>query len=243
MAEEDTPANDEEISEEAQNQDPSEEAQASSDESATDMPADDSADEESMSQEEIDASLEASASADAEAADPNEPAQVDAEVAEGEAGPAATEEGEIPASAGEFQGKVEVDHDVVERLLQDAVVGYEDIFNGTALDPNIAASLGEGSMATIPTGAGSPIEDNIKLLQDVNMRVKVELGRGKMYLKDVLRLGQGSVVELERLAGDPLEIYVNEKVIARGEVLVLNENFCIRITEIFDAADLLAVRA
>ena len=61
-----------------------------------------------------------------------------------------------------------------------------------------------------------------------------------MYLKDILRLAQGSVVELERLAGDPLDIYVNEKVIARGEVLVLNENFCIRITEIFSPAEVLA---
>ena len=69
----------------------------------------------------------------------------------------------------------------------------------------------------------------LELLKDVHMKVKVELGRGRMYLKDILRLGQGSVVELERLAGDPLDIYVNEKVIARGEGLVLNENFCIRI--------------
>ena len=71
---------------------------------------------------------------------------------------------------------------------------------------------------------------------------EVELGRGRMYLKDILRLGQGSVVELERLAGDPLDIYVNDKVIARGEVLVLNENFCIRITEICNPEEMLKLR-
>ncbi|GMV24948.1 MAG: hypothetical protein AMXMBFR58_09790 [Phycisphaerae bacterium] len=72
----------------------------------------------------------------------------------------------------------------------------------------------------------------IDLLADVNLNVKIELGRTRMLVSDVLRLAEGSVVELDKLAGDPVDIYVNDRPIARGEVLVLNENFCVRINEI-----------
>ncbi|MBL8963014.1 MAG: flagellar motor switch protein FliN [Phycisphaerae bacterium] len=72
----------------------------------------------------------------------------------------------------------------------------------------------------------------IDLLSDVNLNVKIELGRTRMLVNDVLKLGEGSVVELDKLAGDPVDIYVNDRPIARGEVLVLNENFCVRINEI-----------
>ena len=82
-------------------------------------------------------------------------------------------------------------------------------------------------------------EKCLDLLRDVSLKVKVELGRGKMLLKDILRLCRGSVVELEKLAGDPLDIYANERLIARGEVLIMNENFCIRITEILSTEDCL----
>lgn len=70
------------------------------------------------------------------------------------------------------------------------------------------------------------------LLADVNLNVKIELGRTRMLVEDVLRLSEGSVVELDKLAGDPVDVYVNERHIARGEVLVLNDNFCVRINEI-----------
>jgi flagellar motor switch protein FliN/FliY len=81
--------------------------------------------------------------------------------------------------------------------------------------------------------------DQIELLKDVHVKVRVELGRGAMFLRDILRLSNGSVVELEKLAGDPLDIYVNDRLIAKGEVLVLNENFCIRVTEIFSPREVL----
>lgn len=82
---------------------------------------------------------------------------------------------------------------------------------------------------------GSPVTAStraIDLLSDVNLNVKIELGRTRMLVNDVLKLGEGSVVELDKLAGDPVDIYVNDRPIARGEVLVLNENFCVRINEI-----------
>ncbi len=75
----------------------------------------------------------------------------------------------------------------------------------------------------------------IELLNDVELDVKIELGRTQMFIEDVLKLGEGAVVELDKLAGDPVDVLVNEKVVARGEVLVLNDNFCVRISEIVAA--------
>ncbi len=74
--------------------------------------------------------------------------------------------------------------------------------------------------------------EGIDLLADVNLHVKIELGRTRMLVEDVLRLGEGSVVELDKLAGDPVDVFVNDRRVARGEVLVLNDNFCVRINEI-----------
>ena len=73
---------------------------------------------------------------------------------------------------------------------------------------------------------------SIDLLRDVDLNVKIELGRSRMLVEDVLKLGEGSVVELDKLAGDPVDVFVNDRLVARGEVLVLNDNFCVRINEI-----------
>ncbi len=75
-------------------------------------------------------------------------------------------------------------------------------------------------------------KQSIQLLKDVGLHVKIELGRSRMLVEDVLRLGEGSVVELDKLAGDPVDVFVNERLVARGEVLVLNDNFCVRVNEI-----------
>ncbi|MEE9404641.1 MAG: flagellar motor switch protein FliN [Algisphaera sp.] len=72
----------------------------------------------------------------------------------------------------------------------------------------------------------------IELLGDVDLNVTVELGRTEMLVEDVLKLSGGSVVELDKLAGDPVDVLVNGRLVARGEVLVLNDNFCIRVSEI-----------
>ncbi len=74
----------------------------------------------------------------------------------------------------------------------------------------------------------------LDLLSDVELDVRIELGRTEMYIEDVLRLGVGAVVELNKLAGDPVDVYVNEQLVARGEVLVLNDNFCVRINDIVE---------
>lgn len=73
---------------------------------------------------------------------------------------------------------------------------------------------------------------SMDFLSDVNLNVKIELGRTRMLVEDVLKLSEGAVVELDKLAGDPVDVYVNDRHVARGEVLVLNDNFCVRISEI-----------
>ena len=72
----------------------------------------------------------------------------------------------------------------------------------------------------------------VTMLSDVNLRVKIELGRTRMLVEDVLKLSEGSVVELDKLAGDPVDVYINDRLVARGEVLVLNDSFCVRISEV-----------
>lgn len=88
------------------------------------------------------------------------------------------------------------------------------------------------------TGAPASGEKaTIELLRDVDLDVRIELGRTQMYLEDVLKLRRGAVVPLEKLAGDPVDIFVNGRLIARGEVLVMNDNFCIRVAELLAGDD------
>ena len=75
-------------------------------------------------------------------------------------------------------------------------------------------------------------EANLDLILDIPLSVTVELGRSKMLINDLLQLGQGSVIELTKLVGDPLEVLVNNKLVARGEVVVVNEKFGVRLTDI-----------
>ncbi len=78
---------------------------------------------------------------------------------------------------------------------------------------------------------GGP-QGNIKLLLDVPLKVTVSLGSTKMLIKDLLHLGPGSIIELSKIAGDPMDIYIGEKLIARGEVVVVNDLFGVRIIDI-----------
>jgi flagellar motor switch protein FliN/FliY len=75
-------------------------------------------------------------------------------------------------------------------------------------------------------------ERTLDFILDIPLEVSVELGRTRMVINDLLQLGQGSVIELTKLAGEPLEILVNNKLVARGEVVVVNEKFGVRVTDI-----------
>ena len=90
-----------------------------------------------------------------------------------------------------------------------------------------------GGMAAPPAGAsGGGIPPNIDRLMDVNLSVTVELGRTRQTLEHVLNLGEQSLVELDKQVGDPIDILVNGKIFARGEVVTVAENFGVRITEL-----------
>ncbi|MCH7814684.1 MAG: flagellar motor switch protein FliN [Planctomycetes bacterium] len=109
-----------------------------------------------------------------------------------------------------------------------------------------AAGGPEGTPLDMPdfTGQGDEgkLLHGIELLHDVGLRVKIELGRTDMLVENVLKLGEGSVVELDKLAGDPVDVFANDRLIARGEVLVLNDNFCVRISEIVSGTGRMAAR-
>ena len=73
---------------------------------------------------------------------------------------------------------------------------------------------------------------NLDFLLDVYLQVTVEVGRTRMTIQDLLQLGQGSVIELTKLAGEPLDVYINDRLVARGEAVIVNEKFGVRITDI-----------
>ena len=120
---------------------------------------------------------------------------------------------------------------------EEAVQSVEDA--AQAVQAAVGATVPDGPMDLPDLSNGSaPVEEDptgMNLLNDVSLRVKIELGRTLMFVEDVLKLNTDSVIELDKAAGDPVDIYVNERHVARGEVLVLNENFCVRISEIINA--------
>ncbi|MFN7824445.1 MAG: flagellar motor switch protein FliN [Pseudobdellovibrionaceae bacterium] len=104
---------------------------------------------------------------------------------------------------------------------------------------------GSGSGGNGGGGSGSggspemdPASDrNLQMIMDIPLRVTVELGRTKMPVSELLNLGQGSVIELNKLAGEPMEVLVNDKLIARGEAVVVNEKFGVRLTDIISTKE------
>lgn len=85
-------------------------------------------------------------------------------------------------------------------------------------------------------GARSPQRD-INFILDVPLELSVVIGRTKILIQELLQLGQGSVIALDKLAGEPMEVYVNDRLIGRGEVVVVNEKFGIRVTDIISATE------
>ena len=86
-------------------------------------------------------------------------------------------------------------------------------------------------------GPKRPLSDDMDFLLDIPLEISVELGRTKMLINDLLHLGQGSVIELSKLAGETLEIFANQKLVARGEVVVVNEKYGIRLSEIISPSE------
>ncbi len=91
--------------------------------------------------------------------------------------------------------------------------------------------------AAVAAGATTAKDRNLNLILDIPLRVTVELGRTKMPVSELLNLTQGSVIELTKLAGEPMEVLVNDKLIARGEAVVVNEKFGVRLTDIISPSE------
>ena len=106
----------------------------------------------------------------------------------------------------------------------EALEDIEDIDAGEDADE----ALDEAGKSAVPSGKAKSLD----LILDIPLTVSVELGRSKMLINDLLQLGQGSVIELTKLVGEPLEVLVNQKLVARGEVVVVNEKFGVRLTDI-----------
>ncbi len=94
------------------------------------------------------------------------------------------------------------------------------------------ARVNPAQFASFDDFGGQKQSNGIDLLLDVPLRVSVVLGRATLSIRDVLNLGQGSVVELDKMAGEPVDIVANDKLIAHGEVVVVDENFGVRVTDI-----------
>jgi len=134
-----------------------------------------------------------------------------------------------PGGAAPTPGDTEAASGDADRAMEQALAGAKASLSEIEAELADAEAAAGGGQA----GAGGDEADpGIELLGDVDLDVTIQLGRTEMLLEDVLRLGEGSVVELDKLAGDPVDVFVNGRLVARGEVLVLNDNFCIRISEI-----------
>jgi len=111
-----------------------------------------------------------------------------------------------------------------------------DVYSGTAQTSQPqAGGVGVQPVQFAPLSqpqGQTTVPGNIGLLMDVSMQLTVELGRTKMLIKDILGMGEGTIVELDKLAGEPVDLLVNGKLIAKGEVVVIDENFGVRVTDI-----------
>ena len=118
----------------------------------------------------------------------------------------------------------------------DGNTGQQDFRNADPKESDPASSaggpqkLGDASAGSNSSAVDSSV--NMEFLLDISLDVTVELGRTKMLINDMLKLGQGSVIELSKLAGESLDILANQKPIARGEVVVVNDKYGVRLTEV-----------
>lgn len=106
---------------------------------------------------------------------------------------------------------------------------------GLNLDKDLdeAMNASESSEPKQPRKVVSKFDfSKLKMILDVPLKVSVEIGRTKMLVNDLLQLGQGSVIELDKIAGEPMEILINDKLVAMGEVVVVNEKFGVRLTDV-----------
>jgi flagellar motor switch protein FliN len=118
-------------------------------------------------------------------------------------------------------------HSDADSILNDAEAALREVENSLR-----APKMQQYRLDELIGTDGPPEKVSMDLLRDVTLDLKIELGRTRMHLDEILQLRKGSVVTLDKLAGDPVDVYVNGRLVARGEVLVLNDNFCVRVAEL-----------
>lgn len=143
-----------------------------------------------------------------------------------------------PAAGGDPPGGAPAGDAMAEQASIDELLRQASFDDPTALGsgPRAAPEADEYKLPNFQQVMQDAQASSIDLLRDVDLNVKIELGRARMLVEDVLKLSEGSVVELDKLAGDPVDVFVNDRLVARGEVLVLNDNFCVRVNEIVAGA-------
>jgi flagellar motor switch protein FliN len=109
--------------------------------------------------------------------------------------------------------------------------------NEDPAQPAAFEALSEGAAAPAPTAGAKGGEVNIDVILDVPVTLSMEVGRTRIPIRNLLQLNQGSVVELDRAAGESLDVYVNGTLIAHGEVVVVNDKFGIRLTDVISPAE------
>ncbi|MBN2397396.1 MAG: flagellar motor switch protein FliN [Deltaproteobacteria bacterium] len=121
----------------------------------------------------------------------------------------------------------------------DEEIGWDDVQDELAAGAHPPAEREVSSVRFKEMQKGDVGESllDIDFILDIPLTVSVELGRGKMMISELLKLGRGSIVELSKLAGEPLDVFVNNRLIAMGEVVVANEKFGIRLTDVVPHAE------
>ena len=175
------------------------------------------------------------AEAEAESAELAEPAEAgEVAVAEGESGDVDAVEAEGDDGELKVVNDSDASEDDAEAAMMEMLEGLPtDDDKASADDINFgAATASRAEFQHLQEPVTPPDAHNIELLMDVDLPISIELGRTKMAISDILSLGSGSVVELNKLAGEPVDLLVNNKIVARGEVVVVDENFGLRITQL-----------
>ena len=128
--------------------------------------------------------------------------------------------------------------DIQETAQENKIISSKENEDILALDDTVEQQENEELITVRPvkfqtfedTPPNRSIKKNLDILQDISMHISVELGRTKSSIREVMELEEGSVVELDKIAGEQVEIYVNEKLVAKGEVIVIEDKFGVRIT-------------
>ena len=123
----------------------------------------------------------------------------------------------------------DAEKEMMEALAQEAAAKEQ---NAAAKKQEVAAST-----SSHPPQLNTSHDQNLNRILDIPLVLSAQLGNTRMLIKDLLQLGPGSIVELDKLAGEPLEVLVNERLVARGEVVMVNEKFGIRLTDVISPTE------